>query len=616
MVNKPRYNPAMLTPAVSKRSGQGANLMKQLQRILGPRVATKRNILWFFVLMQTLIIVFLCVTILAKNRAIEVLKSGSSVNRSTSLSEFRRFQEQFLITASRQDKGPFMTLPSRGQIREGFGNGFRSCVDSSCTIDHWSVSNETCFFRNDRVKDRRGHNATTWSLVQNEWYYTEANSFACPAAICRKSWFKELNITKRIAHDVLRDRYRNDTEWELDGFRIGNQYVRVNPFWGLEYKLNGVLTLKRDSSGQQRSRTEKMASVTVRRGLTQNFCDVSLDDKILPKEDPVYIIVPYSGRADMLRKFYKNIKELLDNGVTLRVILAVFGGDVHIQGAQIVLSELRNGLTIGSISDGHAIQIVESKGDLQGNFSRAQALYAGALHAPPEALLFLSDVDVQIEIEFFDNCRYNTESGHQVYYPALYSLYPYGDRIAKDHGYWRKGAFGVLCVYNRDFSSRRTWESEPKRLSYIGWGQEDVQLHREFTNVWKYTVFHAVEPNLIHRWHPQICDFNMNVAACLDTVFQNMGSQKFLASIIAKRGTDVRAVSYEPIPIDFSEYKNDTAGSRERRFEIPLPESRTDKAKMQQLKTFFKESVVLSDRDRMLRYLSENVLSWLEASGG
>lgn len=595
--------------------------MKHLQLILGPRVATKTNILWFTVLVHTLVIVFLCLMISAKNSAIEVLESGSAttpwLERYTTADEFRRFQDYSIQLPNGQGHGSPSTLFSRGEtIRESVINGPRDCADYSCIIDHWSVSNDTCFFRNDRVKDRRGHNATTWSLVQNEWYYTETNNFACPAAVCRKSWFKELNITKSIAHNILRDHYRNDTEWELAGLRTGNQYVRVNPFWGLEYKLNSVLTLTKDGSGQQTDTTEKMVSITVRRGLTQNFCDVSLDDDILPKEDPVYIIVPYSGRAAMLRKFYRNIKELRDNGVALRVILAVFGGDVHVHGAQIVLRELNNGLTIGTFSEGHVIDIVESRGDLQGNFSRAQALYAGSLHAPPEALLFLCDVDVQIESEFFDNCRYNTGKGHQVYYPALYSLYPYGKGVSKDHGYWRKGAFGMLCVYNSDFSSRKTWESEPKRLSYIGWGQEDVQLHREFTNVWKYTVFQAVEPNLIHHWHPQICDFNMNVAACLDTVLKNMGSQKFLASIIAKRGMDVRAVPYEPTPIDFSEYKNDTAGSRERRFEIPLPESRTDKAKMQQLKSFFKESFTLSERDRMLRYLSENVLTALETSGG
>ncbi|KAI0562048.1 Glycosyltransferase family GT7 [Gracilaria domingensis] len=603
----------------SKRvSHQRQRWLKQLQFILGPKVATRKNFVRLIAVLEALMIVFLYSKLAAKTYAIEELRSSS---RESSWTQYGTGEESFGNSQKKSDinekqvtAADALGTQSVSLTRRRFGlfGSSQECKPQPCSIDHWSPLEEVCFYRDDRAKDRRGHNATVWSLVQNEWYYTEASDFACPAVVCRKQWLREINLTKALTFSVLEGHYKNDTEWQLIDLIPGNIYVRINPFWGLEYKLNSWISLRKQNDTETAEISKKRASMTMRRGFTQKFCDVAMDDNILLDEEPVYVVVPYSGRTDMLRKFYANVRRLLDEGVNMRIILSIFGGQGHVDDAQLILDQLDLNITVGSLGEGNHIQIVQSPGDMRGNFSRAQALYEGTNHVPPEGLLFFCDVDVEIHKDFFDNCRYNTEKGHQVYYPVLYSLYPYGTTVSKEHGYWRSGAYGMVCVYNSDFRSRKAWDSELKRKVFIGWGGEDIALYSEFANVWQYTIFRSVEPNLWHRWHPQVCDFNANVAACLDTVLENLGTQTFVASIISNQGIDVRKEVYVPEPIYFGEYKNDTAGSVHRRFEMPIPESGSDRAKVKQLESFFVTGIRTSKRDQMLTYLSEKVVEIFE----
>ncbi|CAN8068899.1 unnamed protein product [Agarophyton chilense] len=616
----------MLPPPEPSRRAfrQHHRWLKHLQLVLGPKLATRKHLLLFVACLQAVAVVLLCTALVARHHVLQQLRASPAASSWTP----QHGSGQHLLThepnerfvarvEQRASGGPFKALflgPTRRFA--AFGRS-AACVPQACTLDHWAALGErACFLRNDRAKDRRGHNATVWRLVQSEWYYSEANDFACPAVVCRKQWLRELNLTKTLAYSVLDEHFKNETNSTLVSLVLGNSFVRLNPFWGLEYRLNGVLTLETPRGADTLRESPRRASITLRRGFTQKFCDVALHDSVLAEEQPVYVIVPYSGRVGMLRKFLVNAKSLLDDGVAMRVVLSVFGGEMHVQAAHLILNELGIGTMVGNLSDGNVIQIVESRGDFRGNFSRSQALYEGSTHAPAEGLLFFCDVDVEIHKQFFDNCKYNTEKAHQVYYPVLYSLYPYGTEISKEHGYWRNGAYGMVCVFNSDFRSRKVWGTESRRKAFSGWGMEGVALYKEFANVWQYTVFRAVEPNLLHRWHAQVCDFNGNIAACLDTVLQNLGTQAFLASVIAGRGIDVRKEPYFPEPIDFEEYKNDSAGSQRRKFEIPVPESVSDTSKLKQLESFYQTGIRKSNRDRLLRYLSEKALQIFDRATG
>lgn len=472
-----------------------------------------------------------------------------------------------------------------------FFGKFVRCKPRPCDIDHWAYLGDKCFYRDDHVKDRAGHNSSIWKLIQNNWYYAEENDFACPVSVCRHQWTKELNLTSQIVLRALQQHYKrfDSTVWNIENMYSGSKYMRVNHFWGLEYKLHGAFTVTKVDKDDNEIMQDKLATITVRRGFTQKFCDVSVNSDVSSSEAPVYIVVPYTGRIEQLRLFYQNIKDLIDDGVSLRLILATYGGPVHILGACELLRDMQLSITEGELTEGHAVQVVEAGSDSNGNFSRSKALLDGSVYVPAEGLMFYCDVDMIIQEPFFDNCRHNAHRGYQVYYPVVYSLYPYGYKISKEHGYWRKGAFGMVCGYKSDFRRMSSWGRSQNLLA--GWGFEDVMLYREFSNHWQISIFHAVEPNLLHRWHPKYCEFNKHIAACLGTVFQNMGSQQFLASIVANSGIDVRQIKYDPIPVIFTSYNSDSASEKQKFAEYPPGESETDERKMAVLEKIYYDAI-------------------------
>ncbi len=84
----------------------------------------------------------------------------------------------------------------------------------------------------------------------------------------------------------------------------------------------------------------------------------------------------------------------------------------------------------------------------------------------------------------------------------------------------------------------------------------------------------------------------MNVAACLRTIFQNMGSQQFLASIVASHGVDVRTVAYNPAPVTFQSDKNSSKPPHsDDNITVPPAEGMTDTAKMKDLKRMYEKAI-------------------------
>lgn len=588
------------SPVTSTRKRtQQTSFFKIMQTILGPKVATLKNLLWFIIVVQAFAILLLILTVIAKNNAIAGIESMGYEAWSTGVPGYQKNADnaygrpppendqqlrEAMEDANYDDMDPAITgITEAKKFTTLFGK-FTRCKPKPCYIDHWAYIGDKCFYRDDNVKDRDGHNSSIWSLVQDDMYYTVDNDFACPVEICRHTWKQEINMTRQIVLRALQEHYNqtNSTVWNVEDMYTGNKYMRVNPYWGLEYKIHGGFTLTSvDQYGNERAEN-KSGTVTVRRGFTLKFCDVSVNTEVPPRTEPIYIIVPYTGRVEQLRLFYQNLKELIDQGVELRAIISTFGGPVHILGASELLRDMELGISEGELSDGHIVQVVEAGGDLSKKFSRSKALLDGAEYAPADAIIFYCDVDMTIMPGFFENCRHNAQRNYQVYYPVVYSLYPYGYKVSREHGYWRKGAFGMVCGYKSDFKRMNMWKFAQGRLK--GWGFEDTMLYKEFSKHWQISVFHAIEPNLLHRWHPKFCEFNLHVAACLGTIFQNMGSQAFLASLVANAGIDVRNIEYDPAPVIFSTYKNDSHGSNGGIHDVPLAETDTDLAKHMEMK--------------------------------
>ncbi len=487
------------------------SFMKRLQTILGPQHATTKNAAIAALSIQCALLFLLILTNHSKSLTIQRLNSADVAISSSSKDsryakdelyslpppENSRVVQKAIDEANYDDTAPEITGMKEVKKYTSFFGRFLRCKTQPCNFDHWAYLGDKCFYRDTHVKDKHGHNSSIWSLVQEGFYYTFDNDFPCPVDICRQQWEQELKVTRNITKRTLLKHYKHDTPWNMENMCIGNAFTRVNPFWGFEYKFHGFFTLKKTDDNGEETITNKTAAITIRRGFTGKYCDVSLNDEVPPATEPVYIIVPYTGRLDQLRIFYQNIRDLIDEGVKLRVILSIHGGAVHVLGASELLRETQIGLAEGELSDGHVVQIIEARGDRNNKFSRAIALMDGLEYAPADALVFYCDVDMTIQKKFFDNCRYNTHRNYQVYYPIVYSLYPYGKRVSKEHGYWRKGAFGMVCGYKSDFLRNAEWKLFAKKLT--GWGLEDVLLHRGFNHHWQISVFHAIEPNLMHR---------------------------------------------------------------------------------------------------------------------
>ncbi|KAI0559599.1 Glycosyltransferase family GT7 [Gracilaria domingensis] len=530
--------------------------MRHVRHDSASKLSTQNALVYFVIPVQFLVIGVVAFLISRKNQELQLLAGEGNDAFSSryyssgdkTVNDYRKGGEQSVISF-----WPYLRFsrPPEQELR---------CPTEKCNVEQWSYIGDKCYYRSEPIKDSAGHNSSIWSLVQDDMYYTEEYDFACPVSVCRKQWNEEINKTDHIVLRVLHEYYQNDTPWNLERMYHGNKYVRMNRFWGLEYKLNGGFTLTKGKDDDTEEVEEKNATITIRRGFTQKFCDVLVNTEVPPPESPIYIVVPYTGRVEQLQSFYDNLKDLVAEGLNLRVVVSTHGGAVHLLSAAETLREMQIGITEGEFADGHRVQVVETTGDHFGNFSRSKALLDGSQYVPSDALMFFCDVDMLIKKEFFDNCRYNTQQNYQVYYPIVYSMYPYGYKVEKEHGYWRSGAYGMLCVYKSDFETTEAWALHEKQKKLVGWGFEDVTLHQEFMNHPRISIFQAIEPNLLHRWHPKYCEFNRHIVACLGTVFRNLGSKRFLASLIAYNGVDVSTIPYTPEAVRFSPYKNETTG--------------------------------------------------------
>lgn len=583
----------MMTNALGRSRDRSESVFKRVQRLLGPQVATPKNAAFVTLAAQALLITVLIFLLRSKDATILRLESTNGRDCQHEYGQppasYNQPLKEAIDGANYDEMSPAITGIVETKKYTSFFGRFLRCKPVPCNIEHWPYIGDKCHYRPTPVKDRESHNASIWSLVQDDFIYTLDRDFGCPVDICRRSWRKEVKSTVNVTARAIMQHHENHSAWDIEMYR-GNSYVRVNQYFGLEYQFSGTYKVTTIDEQGEEVVTNKTGSIQIHRGFWWKYCHIGLNDNVLPDTEPVYIIVPYTGRLDQLRLFYENVRHLLDEGVELRVIIATHGGAVHTLGATELLREMNIGLVEGELLDGHIVQVIESKSGVDGHFSRSQALKDGLEYAPAAALVFYCDVDMTIKRQFFDNCRYNTHRNYQVYYPVVYSLYPYGNTVSRDHGYWRSGAYGMVCAYKSDLEKNKKWMTTNR---FKGWGMEDVELRVGFNNHWQISVFHAIEPNLLHRWHTKYCEWNSNIAACLGTVFQNLGSQRFLASIVTQAGIDVREIKYSPEPVSFDEYLNasNPASKNSSLTGSQAAESQTDQNKMNDLKTFYEESI-------------------------
>lgn len=252
----------------------------------------------------------------------------------------------------------------------------------------------------------------------------------------------------------------------------------------------------------------------------------------------VHFIMPLAGRFQIFLHFMNNFEEVcLKTNEKVALAVMLFRADVDDRTDDTVafIEKLKERYPT------YDLRVVH----LQGPFSRGIGLQEGANLYDDSALLYFVDVDIYISRDSLTRMRFNTILGKQVYFPIVFSQYdpqticgekdtacsqgssPF--RFAPDFGYWRQFGYGIAVIHKADLYQAGGFDT-----SIVGWGKEDVDL---YTRVLKsnLTVFRAVDPGMVHIFHPIICDPQLEQAQyrmCLGSRVSTFGSLVRLSHIV------------------------------------------------------------------------------------
>ncbi|CAH1711922.1 unnamed protein product [Aphis gossypii] len=428
----------------------------------------------------------------------------------------------------------------------------------------------------NKYRPRKVADVIKWDFISKAWYSdTDAN----PRRRIDSYTKEGLDDVVREVMDLI-NKFSKQRGRVIDFKEIFYGYQRVNPLYGVDYMLDMLLMYKK-------YRGKKM-TVPVRRHayLQQQFTgfevrevldgsEVKLktqqqdaeayddddaagnpsrdiaDNGMVRVEGPpakrrpdsqtktVHFVLPLFNRLSTFARFVDNYESVClanDERVTLTVVPY---GRATADGAA---------ATVARLAARYPDARLTVLPDAGGQFARAEALHAGAVHAagpPPDDLLFFVDVDMLWTAATLDRVRLNTVRGHTVYFPIVYSEYDpvvvYGRAsgspnhflVNQDTGYWRQYGFGIVSAYATDLAAAGGLDT-----SIRGWGNEDVDLFEKFVRSrTAVSVFRAADPDLVHVYHPVECDAGLpepKARMCANTRFETYGNVDQFANIIYK----------------------------------------------------------------------------------
>ena len=256
----------------------------------------------------------------------------------------------------------------------------------------------------------------------------------------------------------------------------------------------------------------------------------------------IHFIMPLAGRYQTFLAFMKNFENacLRTQGqIALAVMLFHSETDDRTEETMAYISELQTKYPH------HDLRVIPVKGP----FSRALALQQGSALYERDALMFFIDVDIYLNVESLYRIRTLIIQHRQVYFPIVFSQYdpkmlcPSGEEkcilegsndpfsFNHDYGYWRQFGFGIAGIYKSDFEKIGGFDT-----TIMGWGKEDVDLFNRILSS-NLTVYRAVDPGIVHIFHPINCDPSLEPAQyqmCLGTKVATYGSITRLAALVRK----------------------------------------------------------------------------------
>src|SRR6218665_160866 len=331
---------------------------------------------------------------------------------------------------------------------------------------------------------------------------------------------------------------------------IRYSYFRKHPLHGQEY-VTGIKTKHRKPKNSTATRNT-ITHVFTRRPFVEvefredaRFFHVeSTSTKELRGEfhkvtstQRVNFILPLAGRYSTFLNFMKNFENVClkpNENVSLTIML--FRNDPNDTSVD-VMSYVTH---LKKMYNDSFLSVVLMKG----NFSRGVALQNGSGLFQDDDLLFFIDVDLEVETPTLLRIRLNTVKGQTVYVPILFSHYdpqylspnissqfPMDslEKFDTNVGYWRQYGFGMISTYKCDLDRTGGYN-----LGIKGWGLEDRELLEKFisSNV---NIFRSADVGLLHRFHPIICDSNLEkiqYELCIGTQMTTFSSTSKMADIV------------------------------------------------------------------------------------
>eukprot|EP00731_Ephydatia_muelleri_P009176 Em0004g1514a len=276
--------------------------------------------------------------------------------------------------------------------------------------------------------------------------------------------------------------------------RVENGYRRVDASRGSEYVFDLVFTGGVASAARN-------APIRKRVSLLRPYHEDSVPVATSESSSAVNLILPLSGFTERLERFlacYGEVQRAGSGGVSLTVVLYE-SPDSHIARRVLMQHAERNPSSSVSLVDGG------------GEFARGAGLHLASERFPGDQILFFVDVDLSVSAQAIHRCRLNAVRGQRVYFPVFFKLYNAsfvgrnfrGETrylVARHNGHWAHYSYGAVCLYADDYRRAGGFE-----LGARGWGNEDVDFLERTLKV-GLEPFRAPDPDLIHNWHPKVCD--------------------------------------------------------------------------------------------------------------
>ncbi|XP_020615853.1 chondroitin sulfate glucuronyltransferase-like [Orbicella faveolata] len=368
-----------------------------------------------------------------------------------------------------------------------------------------------------------------------QWeYFTDTSSYGFtevnPKVPLRGDYKRDVEDVKETAIKMLSREYSSAQK----EFRLINGYRRVDPRRGAEYILD--IGIKNTGSKEDS---------TVRRvHLLRPYTRVeSIQMPTAIEQRGIHLVLPVTrGDTDKLDEFLQMYQKVClqtgENVVLLTVFVNVRDGTIKktgedpFAGGKALIARYKQKYTWAQLP---WIQI-----GVRYN-SVTLLMDIVTMKLPANALIFLTALRVEFNVNFLNRCRVNALSGEQVFFPIPFAYYdpsivyrqrPVPDVIPvhRDTGRWAQGPRDMACFDNKDYKDLR--------MSNDDFLKEHKTPALDLMEVFSASplhVFQAVDIDLRKRFQNVTCDPHLKedeYNECLTIKAEGMASRSQLALLM------------------------------------------------------------------------------------